>query len=218
MPEASQILEGLTQAAAWGRPLALGWHIIMLAALIALLVGWRPTRRLAGTLLALPLLSVAAMAWIVGNPFNGIVFGAVAVLLIALAARLPHDTVQGGSVWTTVAGVVMVALGWTYPHFLDGAALTTYLYAAPFGLVPCPTLSGVMGFALLGDGLRNRPWSLALAVTGLFYALVSAFRLGVRLDLLMLIGVVALMVRAISASYPHAVSNRQGSHAMSADG
>lgn len=34
----------------------------------------------------------------------------------------------------------MLAIGWIYPHFLDGPAVD-YLHAAPVGLVPCPTLA-----------------------------------------------------------------------------
>ena len=40
--------------------------------------------------------------------------------------------------------------------------------SAPFGLVPCPTLSGVIGFALLGGALRTRAWAGVLAGAGAF--------------------------------------------------
>jgi hypothetical protein len=42
----------------------------VVAVLIALARGWRPARRTAGLMIAAPSISVAAMAWLAGNPFN----------------------------------------------------------------------------------------------------------------------------------------------------
>jgi hypothetical protein len=119
-------------------------------------------------------------------------FALVALVLIGLGASLPSDAASAGPAWVTVLGALTVAFGWVYPHFLEGAAPWTYLYAAPFGLVPCPTLSGVIGFALLAGGLRARGWSLVLAIAGVFYALFGSLRLGVYLDIALLIGALAL--------------------------
>ena len=78
-----------------------------------------------------------------------------------------------------------------YPHFLVGPA-ASYLYASPAGLLPCPTLAIAIGFALLGNGLGSRPWSLTLAAVGLFYGLFGVFRLGVYLDIALVGGAIAL--------------------------
>ena len=192
MPTPEQILAGLTAIANRAQPLAIGWHAALAVTIIALLAGWRPSRRIAGVLLAIPLISVAAMAWSFGNPFNGLVFALVAVLLVTLALRLPEDAVTRGPAWAFVVGVLMVGFGWVYPHFLESGAPLAYLYAAPFGLVPCPTLSAVIGFALLGGGLRARGWSGVLAGAGVFYALFGALRLGVSIDIFLLVGALAL--------------------------
>lgn len=43
----------------------------------------------------------------------------------------------------------LVVFGWTYPHFVSTHSWIEYAYAAPLGLIPCPTLSVVIGFTLL---------------------------------------------------------------------
>jgi hypothetical protein len=75
--------------------------------------------------------------------------------------------------------------------------MTIYLYAAPTGVVPCPSLSLVVGFALLSGGLGSRAWSLALAIAGLFYGLFGVARLGVRLDIVLVGGSAALLALAL---------------------
>lgn len=197
MPPAAEILDGLTMATEQGWALAVAWHAAMLVAVIALVAGWRPDRRLAGALLAAPLASVSVMAWVVGNPFNGAVFAVLAAALVVLALRLPPLRVSSGTTWAVVVGAIMIGFGWVYPHFMRPGLTLGFLYRSPFGLIPCPTLSGVIGFALVGDGLGGRAWSVVLAGAGLFYALVGTFRLGVQIDLFLLVGAVALAVVAL---------------------
>jgi len=192
MPTAEQILQGLGTIANAARPLAIAWHVVLAATAIALLAGWRPSRRLTGSLLALPLISVAALARSYGNPFNVLVVGVVAVLLLILAQRLGGEPVSRSAGWAWWVGLVLVAFGWVYPHFLEDSAPWAYLYAAPFGLVPCPTFSAVTGFALMAGGLRSRAWSGVLTVGGIFYGLFGALRLGVRIDAVLIGGAVAL--------------------------
>lgn len=103
--------------------------------------------------------------------------------------------VSRGSAWTRGIGVATIAFGWLYPHFLEGYA-TAYLYASPVGLVPCPTLAVGIGFALLGNELGSRVWSLTLAALGLFYGLFGVLRLGVFLDIGLVAGAVALAASA----------------------
>ena len=91
----------------------------------------------------------------------------------------------------------MIAFAWIYPHFLEGLSPGTSLWAAPMGVIPCPTLSLVIGFALLFDGFGSRSWSLILAGVGLFYGLFGAARLGVVLDVVLVGGASALLVRTL---------------------
>jgi hypothetical protein len=105
--------------------------------------------------------------------------------------------VRRGPPWAFWAGVASLSYGWLYPHFLDVDPIA-YLVAAPVGLVPCPTLAVVIGVALLGGGLGSRAWSLVLAALGLFYGLFGVFRLGVLLDLGLLLAATVLLLAALT--------------------
>jgi hypothetical protein len=92
----------------------------------------------------------------------------------------------------TVLGVTLLAFGLIYPHFVDAASPALYLIGAPIGLVPCPTLAALIGLTLLDRGLISRTWAVVLSLYGLFYFVVGVFRLGVWLDVGLLVGVVAI--------------------------
>ena len=201
MPSPSEILEGLTHIANNWIGIAVAWHIAIAGLLAALIVGWRPTQRLLRLLLALPLVSVSVFAWLTRNPFNGVLFALGTVALSAVGARLPAVPVQRASDPAVLIGLATVAFGWVYPHFLEGGSALRYLYAAPTGLIPCPTLSVVVGFALLAGGLGSRAWSLMLAAIGLFYGLFGTLRLGVYLDIGLIIGATALAVVGVQAGH-----------------
>jgi len=126
---------------------------------------------------------VSVLAWIYQNPFNGVVFLLAAVILAILGSRQPKTPVEKPPAWAILIGALMIAFGWIYPHFLTGASWVEYLFRAPTGLIPCPTLSLVIGFALLAKGFSARAWSNVLGALGIFYSLFGAFRLGVMLDM-----------------------------------
>ncbi len=176
------ILTGLTTIANEWRWLAITWHILLAALLVTLAAGWHPSTRSVGHLLVAPLLSVSLLAWLSGNPFNGTVFAVLAGTLVWTAIRFSNASVILASPTWVAPGVALVVFGWTYPHFLNTESWTAYLYAAPFGLLPCPTLSVAMGMTLLFQNLRSRTWCAALLVPGLLYGAVGVFRLGVGLD------------------------------------
>jgi hypothetical protein len=193
MPSTAEILAGLTEVANSGRWLAISWHVVLAGVVTAVVAGWRPSRRLGATLTALPLASASAMAWAYGNPFNGIMLGAGAVTLGLLGVRLASDRLPESPPWRVVVGAAVVAYGWVYPHFLADQPSLAYLYAAPVGLVPCPSLSIAIGFAIAASGYGSRRWSLALGVLGLFYAVFGTLRLGVWLDV-GLFGAAAILI------------------------
>lgn len=198
MPSPDEILAGLSQIANDASALAVAWHALALVALLALAPGWRPSRRQLGLLLTLPLLSVSALAWTHGNPFNGAVFAAGAVALAVLSARWRDRQPPGGApLWARLAGAALLAFGWVYPHFVAVDSPLSYLYAAPLGLVPCPTLSAVVGATLLAGGLGSRAWSLLLGALGLLYGLFGGLRLGVAIDLVLIAGAAALLTLAL---------------------
>jgi hypothetical protein len=97
MPSAETILNGAAAIANGWRTLAIGSHALLGTLVLALVIGWRPSNRVAGCLFTAPLLSVSVLAWTSGNPFNGATFAALALFLIGLATRLSTEPVKVGS-------------------------------------------------------------------------------------------------------------------------
>jgi hypothetical protein len=192
MPSVDEILQGLSSVANRGLPLALAWHVALGAALTALACGWRPSDRRARLILSTPFASVAASSFAFDQPFNGIVFTAAAVGLTLLAWSGAAEPRPRGGTWTLAAGVGSIAFGWLYPHFLADPPAWARLLGAPVGILPCPTLAVVIGFALLGPGWSARAWSGALAVLGGVYGLFGLLVLQVRLDIGLLLAAAAL--------------------------
>jgi hypothetical protein len=197
MPSPHEILDGLEAVASDWRTVAIVWHVVLGAGLVALGVGWRPGRRLTGTLLAIPLASVSALAWQSGNPFNGTTFAVIAAALAGVALSLPHAPIRISTPWLVIPGLFLVVFGWVYPHFLQTDSWAPYLYASPLGLIPCPTLSAVTGVALVIGGLGSRSWSLILSGSGVLYGLIGWLRLGVTIDTVLLVGATTLAAAAV---------------------
>jgi hypothetical protein len=194
MPSSGEILDGLGQAAHGWMWLAIVWHGVVGLALALVLSGRAvPDRRAAAVALALPLVSVSAVAWMSANPFNGTIFGVAALLVFLLGTRLAGPVTRGPR-WALAVSAGSIAFGLGYPHFLPDRPGYTYLFAAPTGIIPCPTLALVLGLALLGDGLRSRAVSITLGALGVFYALFGMFLLNVLLDGGLLVSAVALLV------------------------
>jgi hypothetical protein len=214
MPTSAEILEGLAEITQRWRTLAVVWHIYYGILAAGLLFGMRPSKPIAGILLAIPLFSVSTLAWATANPFNGTLFAVLGLALAGISLTLPREPIATGSSWAIVAGVAMFAFGWVYPHFLDASTSVEYLYAAPTGLIPCPTLSITIGLALLTGGLDSRLWSLVLAGAGLFYGAFGAWRLGVTIDLALLFGAVALIGAVLLPKLPVQAASSGGQQDM----
>jgi hypothetical protein len=202
MPTVEQILAGLSEIADKWRVLAIVWHVYFGALALGLVVGARPSKRLAGILLGLPLLSVSALAWVSGNPFNGTFFALSGAALIVISSRLPRESVSIGPLWAVIPGAFMFIFGWVYPHFLDTSSFLAYLYSAPTGLIPCPTLSIVIGLALVLGGCGSRAWSIVAGIAGVFYGIFGAIRLGVALDWVLLLGAVMIILAVFALTRP----------------
>lgn len=194
MPASEQILAGLSAISNDGRPIAAFWHVFFALLAVLLICGKRLSRKTMGILLALPLISVSVAAWLANNPFNGIVFASVGVLMAWMSlSRLKMDGVSISAPWFLIPGIVMIAFGWVYPHFLESGSVLKYLAMAPTGLIPCPTLSIVIGFALVLRGLESRAVSWTLGLAGLFFGLIGTFRLGVGIDAVLILGALLLL-------------------------
>jgi hypothetical protein len=204
MPTPEQILSGLREITNSWRVLAIVWHVYFAAIAIGLLAGIRPPKNLMGVLLGLPLLSVSFLAWRTSNPFNGIVFGLAGIILIGLAARLTNEPIEIAPTWLVIPGAAMFLFGWVYPHFLTTGSFTQYLYAAPTGLIPCPTLSIVIGLALIVGGFGSGAWTLVLGVVGIFYGIFGTVRLGVTIDWVLMVGALMISVVALFGNYREA--------------
>ena len=83
-------------------------------------------------------------------------------------------------------GLVLVGFGWTYPHFVEVHSWTSYLYAAPLGLIPCPTLSMLVGVSLIVGSLEAKAWAITVAAAALVYGVIGVFTLGVAIDAVLL--------------------------------
>lgn len=194
MPSAEAVLSGLAEIADQWRGLAVAWHVYVGGLVAAWIAGWRPSARLAGSMLLAPLVSVSALAGASGNPFNAAVFGAL-TLALAFATRGPSPADRAPVTRAAVvAGLLLVAFAWIYPHFVVVSHWSEYAYATPLGLLPCPTLAAVIGVTLVLGLHRSRTWSLPLAAAGLTYGAIGVFRLGVTMDYGLLAGAVALVI------------------------
>ena len=191
MPPAEAVLSWASSVANNWRWLAVFWHIALGAFLIAV-ISARLSERLAARLLVLPIASVAVLATVSRNPFNAVAFAALAVALMRFATSLPARRATVNSRRWLLAGVPLIVVGWLYPHFLVTGEWTTYAYASPFGLVPCPTLLVVIGVTLTLGGFRSAGWNSVLAATGVTYGAIGVFRLGVALDVWLLVGAILL--------------------------
>lgn len=196
MPSSSEILRNLALLSNSYIWLAVIWHLAVFAVLAR--KGWRPQQRYAAQLLLLPLLSVSVLAWMHGNPFNGLMFLGLILVFGLISFQLSHRPVTLTRKWTFPLGVGVLLYALVYPHFLETDSALVYFIAAPLGVVPCPTLSLVLGFGLIFSGFHSRLWSATAAAVGLFYALFGMLRLGVWLDVGLLIASLAHAVLVVA--------------------
>jgi hypothetical protein len=195
MPKTEEILNGLQAIVDNQSIIAIIWHIAFYFFIICLFVNWHPLNKTMSILICLPLISVAVLAWSYGNPFNGALFTILAILIFVFALKTTDIRVSFSKWPFIVIGIIMIAFGFVYPHFIKANSLFEYLYASPVGLIPCPTLSILIGIILLFNPLGSPVISLSFIVFGLFYGLLGVFKLGVTLDLFLLFGSISLLVR-----------------------
>jgi hypothetical protein len=188
MPSANEILQSLSIIANEWRVLACGWHFVFATLGLAVLGGARPSRRLVAMLLISPVLSISVLAWASANPFNGIVFAILAIGLASSALSVQPGPIAFGSRPMVVLGAGLIGFGWTYPHFLEARGWTSYLYEAPLGLIPCPTLSMLVGVSLVWRSFDSSAWASTLAAAAIAYGLIGVFALGVTIDGALLAG------------------------------
>jgi hypothetical protein len=193
----TDIINGLEAISNHYSYIAVIWHIIFYSLIIAFFLKWEPTNRLLSVLLVFPIISVAILAWINGNPFNGTAFSILAFLFLFFALKTSNQPLNTSQIIYQVVGILLIIYGLVYPHFIETNTIFQYLYASPIGLVPCPTLSVIIGFILLFNGFGLQSIHLVFIIFGLFYGLFGALKLGVYLDLGLIIGSVTLLIKYI---------------------
>jgi hypothetical protein len=196
MPTTTEILEGLRSISNNYTLISIYWHIVFYIVITLILFSvWRPSYRMAGILLTLPFVTVAALALNSGNPFNGFLFTILVVLWMLYCFKLTQEHAQYSTALYRIAGILLLLFGLWYPHFIEGDSVLVYLYAAPTGLIPCPTLSIAIGIALIYNGFNSNPLKIILICFGLFYGLFGILKLGVYLDVVLLIGTIVLLIQ-----------------------
>jgi len=197
MPNKEDIINGLQTIVNNYQSLAIIWHALFYLLLAGIIFVWKPSNRTLALIIALPALSVAVLAWLTGNPFNGFLFAILTILTIIFGLRTPNGPAGVSQVTFLAAGILMIVFGLVYPHFIGTDSVLKYLYASPAGLIPCPTLSILIGLLLVFSGLGSQSLTLTFIVFGLFYGLFGVFKLGVYLDIFLIFGSVTLLARYI---------------------
>jgi len=199
MPKTEEILNALQTITTSYSTFAITWHVVFYILLAALIARWQPSNKILGVLICLPLLSVAAFAWLSGNPFNGLLFSIMAILIVIFGFKASDQPINISQVPFMVLGIIMIIFGLVYPHFISADSFLKYLYASPVGLIPCPTLSIIIGFLLLYNGFGSHSITLTFIIFGLFYGIFGVLKLAVYLDIFLVLGTIALIVKYIIA-------------------
>ncbi len=186
MPTQEEILSGLQQIADQRSLIAIFWHIVFYLYLFFIILGRKITRQEMSLFVSVPLLSVSVLAWNTANPFNGTVFVLLFVLALYFGLKNQREKVQYSGIFFRLTGAVLMLFGLIYPHF-TGINLSLFIQS-PLGLIPCPTLSLIIGFALFFRGFGSKPLVVLYTVAGLFYGFFGVLRLGVMVDAVLVAG------------------------------
>jgi len=197
MPKTSDILNTLQSIVNNYSTFAIMWHFAIFLLLGFIIAGWHPSNKVLILLLSLPILSVAVFAWISGNPFNGTLYVILTILVLIFGLRASPDLISYSNLPFLIAGIIMVVFGLVYPHFVNADSSLRYLYASPVGLIPCPTLSLIIGLALIFNGFNSQSVTISLIAFGLFYGVFGVLKLAVHLDLFLLFGTLTLLIKYI---------------------
>jgi hypothetical protein len=197
MPKTQDILNTLQSIANDYSAIAIVWHFAIYLMIALLITKWQLSNKSIVLLICLPILSVAIFAWLSGNPFNGTLFSILTILVFIFGLKISSTPLTYSSMPFLIVGIIMVIFGLVYPHFLHTDSFIKYLYSSPVGLIPCPTLSLIIGFALIYNGFGSNSITFTLIAFGLFYSVFGILKLAVYLDLFLLFGTVTLLIKYI---------------------
>ena len=120
MPSPEQILNGLALAANNFYIVSIIWHLLVLLFFIVLFSGRKLSNKQVMAFLTLPLLTTALFALMISNPFNGIVFSVITIILWFTIYNTPGELVALKWDAISFAGLAFILFGLFYPHFLEG--------------------------------------------------------------------------------------------------
>jgi hypothetical protein len=198
VPSAEQILNGLREVANSWKAIAIAWHVYFGALALSIALGIHLSKRTVGVLLALPLLSVSAFAWLTLNPFNGVIFAAAGMVLVAVAAKLPRASIRLAPRWSPIPGVLLSCVRLGLPSLPGYHFVLVVPVHGSHGDHSLPTLIMVIGSTLLLDGLVSRTLGAILGVVGLLYGTMGVAYLHVTLDWVLILGGAVILVRAFT--------------------
>lgn len=163
-------------------------HIVCYAAVALLFVpGFRYKKAVWNSLVTVLFSSVAAIALLNGNPFNFGIFAIAAAFAVFEivkrrgAADLSFTSDTAHNIRTAIF-LVVALFGLIYPHFVD-AHPALMPFVSPLGIIPCPTLTFVLGIANILYPRVNRALYTVLALLGVFYGITGLLLVNVYFDI-----------------------------------
>jgi hypothetical protein len=201
MPSTDEILKALSLTANKYMLVAIFWHVVLIGFFFAsFYLKQRISNHVVGYVLTLLLFSVSVWAWQSQNIFNGLVFLVTGIVFIVSTVKTKKEWITSNRVrWLRITGTIFFLSGIFYPHFL-GHDWIGYLYAAPTGLIPCPTLLTVTGFIIAFNTKQSISLLVSLLVLDIFYGLFGVIKLHVYLDQLLAAASLALLLQIILRS------------------
>lgn len=176
-------------------------HILIIALIITLFIpGFKQKRLTFDGVLTVIFASVASVALINGNPFNGVVFIILVVFAVFELFQRRNEitvpvftSVSRGAVIRNLLCMAAILVGILYPHFVN-VSPALLLFLSPIGIIPCPTLTVALGLLNLYYPKTNKGLYTVVTIAGMFYGLTGVFLLHVYTD-------IPLMILALYSLY-----------------
>jgi hypothetical protein len=169
--------------------LSIAWHVLVVFVLVLAIYNKKLSGKLSYGICGFLFLSVSLMAAVVINPFNFVIFLALAFVFLRKSVFQSHSELYlRRQTFNEASAYILILSGLVYPHFLSGNVLL-YLIAAPIGIIPCPTLLVTSGFMLLFSITHTKLHYVLIAVN-VFYGVIGVFFLGVALDVMLILSAV----------------------------
>ena len=77
------------------------------------------------------------------------------------------------------------------------------LYAAPLGIIPCPTIAAVLGVSAIASHFGSIRWFSGLKAVSFAYGVMGVFWLGVWIDVVLIAAPVVLDLSAVIRKRDH---------------